>query len=466
MRGDYSHTPSTQWTKILLGLGAFIFIILIVKFMNGGGESLDTASVSLRLPDTTSSAQITTGENKEKDVNANTPLSTLDFIEVKNGTAQIVLLKNTKNTINLNTGSKIRYLGETNDAKSQFRIENKDIWIQSDTSEMTFDLIGVNLTPSSNTVLNVSKNELFTTITVLQWSANIDLNGSLQEIVAGKQLNYSSLKALTAEDIASRIVPVNPEALTSDWMKLNGASAYSTTSPSTDQTGTTPITNTTGNGSLVIFESPIDESTLNSKTTTVSGRILSPNVSRIIINGTPATVDPAKQTFTVAAITLTAKENNIVYRTYDIAGSLLSKWIITVYTTVPGVSWTNTTTTPSSTSNRAQVETYKPDNRFKVISPSTDFFETRETKVKIEGRVSPNLAHHITINDFKLGSFSPNWTSWYYFANQQFGNMQEGVNTYTIRYFDAEDNEIYKQLFVIKKLSALRTSTISSEVRR
>lgn len=102
------------------------------------------------------------------------------------------------------------------------------------------------------------------------------------------------------------------------------------------------------------------------------------------------------------------------------------------------------------------METYKPDNRFKVVSPSTDFFETRDTKVKIEGHVSPNVAHHITINDFKLGSFVPNGTTWYYFANQQFGNMQEGVNSYTIRYFDAEDNEIYKQLFVIKKLSATR----------
>jgi hypothetical protein len=85
--------------------------------------------------------------------------------------------------------------------------------------------------------------------------------------------------------------------------------------------------------------------------------------------------------------------------------------------------------------------------------------------------VTANVAHHITINDFRLGSFAVNGTSWYYFANQQFGNMQEGVNTYTIRYFDATDNEIYKQLFVIKKLPAF-TSTgskptpISGEISR
>lgn len=286
----------------------------------------------------------------------------------------------------------------------------------------------------------------------------MNLNGSLQEITAGKQLNYSSLKTLTPEDIASRIASVNPDTLISDWMKLNGAGAYSTvTTPAPSSTSST----TTG-GSLIIFESPIDESTIEAKTVSISGRVLSASVSRVIINGSPATVDPAKQTFSIPSITLTAKENNIVYRTYDVSGMLLSKGIITVYTTSPGVAVSGTTV--AGTSNRAQVETYKPDNRFRVISPSSDFFETRETKVKLEGRVTANVAHHITINDFKLSSFSPNGTSWYYFANQQFGNMQEGVNSYTIRYFDAEDNEIYKQLFVIKKLS--NTRTVSSEVSR
>lgn len=321
MRGNYSaQTPSTQWTKILLGLGALIFVVLIVKFMSAqSSQTVENAAVSLRLPDTNSSAQITTGENSQKDVNANTPLSTLDFVEVKNGTAQVVLLSNSKNTINLNTGTKLRYLGQSNDNKSQFRLENKDIWVQSDTADMTFDLIGVNLTPSSTTVMNISKNELFTTITVLQGSATVNLNGSLQEITAGKQLNYSSLKTLTPEEMAARIASINPETLGSDWMKLNNASAYSSATPTASTSGTATTTNN-GTGSLIIFESPIDESTVESKSVSISGRILSPSVSRVVINGTPATVDPAKQTFTLAGVSLTAKENNIVYRTYDAAG--------------------------------------------------------------------------------------------------------------------------------------------------
>ncbi len=326
MRGQYSsaQSQSVLWTRILLGLAALILIILIGKFIGGSSASLETAAASLRLPDGTSSAQIVDADNKQKDVNANTPLSSLDFIEVKNGTGQVVILSNPKNILTLNTGTKLRYLGPTTDGKSQFRLENKDLWVQSDTSDMTFDLVGVTLTPSSTTVLNVSKNELFTTITVLQGSATVTLAGSSQEIGAGKQLNYSSLKTLTPEDISSRIVPINPDALSSDWMKSNGATAYISATALPGSTTTTP-SNTTGSGSLVLFESPVDESTVESKTVTVSGRVLSANVARVVINNVPATVDPAKQTFSLSSVALTAKENNIVYRTYDVSGTMLSK---------------------------------------------------------------------------------------------------------------------------------------------
>lgn len=464
MRGQYQNPgDNNPWSKILIGLAAVIFVVLIAKFIGGQVPSLEDAAVSLRLTDTSSSAQIISGDNDEKSVNANTPLVALDLVEVRNGTGQIAFLSNTKNILNMNVGTKLRYLGEEG-GKSNFRLENKDLWIQSDTTGMSFDLVGVNLTPSSTTVMNVSKNELFTTITVLQGSASLNLNGSLLEIVAGKQLNYSTLKTLTIEDLTTRIASINPDTLSTDWMKLNNASAYITAAP-TDTASLTAGTNT--NGGLILFDSPVDESTVETKVLTVTGRVLSPSVSRVVINGTPATIDPAKQTFSLGAVPLTAKENNIVYRTFDVSGGLLSKGVVTVYTTAPGLA----AGTTAGASTRAQVETYKPDNRFKIIAPSADFYETRETKVKIEGRVTANVAHHITINDFKLNSFSVNGTSWYYFANQQFGNMQEGVNTYTIRYFDAQDNEIYKQLFVIKKLPAF-TSTgakptpISGEVVR
>jgi hypothetical protein len=167
MRGQYQNPDTNPWSKILIGLAAVIFVVLIAKFIGGGQPSLEDATVSLRLTDTTSSAQITSEENDAKNVNANTPLASLDLVEIRNGSGQIAFLSNAKNILNMNVGTKLRYLGEDG-GKSNFRLENKDLWIQSDTMGMTFDLIGLTLTPSSTTVMNISKNELFTTITVLQ----------------------------------------------------------------------------------------------------------------------------------------------------------------------------------------------------------------------------------------------------------------------------------------------------------
>lgn len=169
MRGQYQNPGnSNPWSKILIGLAILIFVVLIAKFVGGQGPSIEDAAVSLRLTDASSSAQIIASDNDEKSVNTNTPLAPLDYIEIRNGTGQIAFLSNPKNILNMNVRTKLRYLGEGNDGKSSFRLENKDLWVQSDTASMALDLNGITLTPSSTTVMNISKTELFTTITVLQ----------------------------------------------------------------------------------------------------------------------------------------------------------------------------------------------------------------------------------------------------------------------------------------------------------
>lgn len=418
---------------------------------------LATAPVSLRMTDETSSALLINESNKEKTIQANTPLANLDLIEIKGGTAKIAFLNNDKNSLNLNTGTKIRYLGKGTDNKTQFRLENKDLWIQADTGDFSLDLLGVVVLPSSGSVLNIAKNELFTTITVLQGTITVSVEDKTLEVTSGQQLNYSTLRTVTFDDLSSRIAPINPETLTSPWMSLNGASTY-TTKSSTTAAPSSGTSGTTVGGGLIAFESPIDESTVETKTINVSGKVLNPAVARLVISNLSATLDPVKQTFVLKNLPLTNHENNLIYRTYDATGTLLAKGFITVYTTtisaaVATAPVSNTAPTTAPNNGNAQVNTYKPDKRFRVVAPAADYYETTEKKVRIEGAVASGAAYSVTINDFKLSSFATNGTSWYYFANQEFGNMQEGTNTYTIRYFDASGAEIYKQLFVIKKNS-------------
>ena len=465
MRWDTSYQiQKNPLTTALVWWAFVVLLIIIVRFiMSGSVVTAETAPATLKLTDGRSNAQIVDSHDDQKSVNSNTPLAPLDLVDIKNGTAQIVFLSSPGNLLNLNNGTKVRFLGSSNN-KMQVRLENKDLWVQSDTADLEIDLLGLTLSPSATSVVNISKNELFTTITVLQWSAKITLWWATVDLLTGKQLNYSTLKTLTPDYLTSRIVDIYPDSLTTDWMTVNNAKSYiSAPAPTTlsPETTTTP----SPGSSLILFESPIDESTVETKTVSVKGRILSPNVARIVINNLPATIDPVKLSFSLSNISLTSRENNIIYRTYDAGGTILSKGFVTVYAKNISTSDTpsNTTigTTPTPKNSLAQVETYKPDNRFKIVAPSADFFETSDTKVKIEGTVAAGLVHHITINDFRLNSFNPKWSAWYYFANQQFGNMQEGVNTYTIRYFDSSDNEIYKQLYVIKKLSSVTATNFS-----
>jgi len=42
-------------------------------------------------------------------------------------------------------------------------------------------------------------------------------------------------------------------------------------------------------------------------------------------------------------------------------------------------------------------------------------------------------------------------TSWYYFANQDFGTMNDGINLYTIKYYGVNDELLFTNLFTIVK---------------
>lgn|GEM_PF-558058 len=390
MRGDrLSSAQSTPpFTTALIGVIALLFVILIWRFVSGeSAPDLATAPVSLRMTDESSSVLLISESKKEKTIQANTPLANLDLIEIRGGTAKIAFLNNDKNSLKLNTGTKIRYLGQGTDNKTQFRLENKDIWAQADTGDFSLDLLGVVVLPSSGSVFNIAKNELFTTISVLQGTVTVSAENKTLEIVAGQQLNYSTLRTVTFDDLSSRITPINPETLITPWMSLNGASTYTTAAQDTATTSTT--TGTSVGGGLIAFESPIDESKIDTKTITVSGKTLSPAVARLIISNLPATLDPVKQTFILKNLPLTNYENNLIYRSYDAAGSLLSKGFITVYTTTISAAAatapvSNTATTTAPTSGKAQVNTYKLDQRFRVVAPAADYYETTEKKVRIE----------------------------------------------------------------------------------
>lgn len=454
MRGHYQQQNTHPLNRVFLGWIALIFILLIFKFLWGPGNP-DEAEVHLKFTDELSNAQIAIWDKEGKNHNQPTWISLNQSITQKNGTSQISLQTNPKNTINLNEWSKIVY-EKKNNGEYTFRLNNKDFWINVDTAILGFVIEDITIKPSANTIVNITKNDLFSTLSVFRGSLTITIDGQSLEVSSGKQLTfYSSNKSQTISDLEQKITLITQDNLESEWMRLNNASSYILKEEPTTNTSIS-----TGEGGLIIFDTLRDESTINTSTINITGRILNTTVARVTINGLPTNIDPAKQTFELTNVELKSSENNLVYRTFNVSWALLSKGIITLYSTT----WSASGSVSSGNTDAGQLETYKLDNRYTIIAPSTDFYETRETNVKIEWRVAAGLAHYIKVNGFKLSSFKSKWTNWHYFANQQFGFLQEGINTYVIQYFDSQDKEIHKQLFIIKKLPPFSSSGVRKPI--
>ena len=110
----------------------------------------------------------------------------------------------------------------------------------------------------------------------------------------------------------------------------------------------------------------------------------------------------------------------------------------------------SSTETPASL---AGVENYSLSKSplYTIISPKSNPYITTENNVRIEGAVPARTVEKIVINDFQLQKFPKYGTYWYYFANEEFGNLKEGLNIYKIQYFGADNKIIFENTFTIVK---------------
>ena len=65
------------------------------------------------------------------------------------------------------------------------------------------------------------------------------------------------------------------------------------------------------------------------------------------------------------------------------------------------------------------------------------------------------------VNDYRLQKYIPNGTTWYYFANMANKTMVEGINMYTIKFYNKNKELIYNQVFTLIKESK---NAISGEI--
>ena len=267
----------------------------------------------------------------------------------------------------------------------------------------------------------------------------------------------------TTTGIADKIEPISDFIKTVDlYIEHNGDSILSISAPSSG-TGETVGTGSSASGSTtvknntktpIIITYPEDESSVDTTTIDVEGKVLSDAVDKVTINDKEASLNKTDKSFVYKGFTLSSNDSNLVYKAYDSDGGLLYKGLVTVYLSKKAA---------KDDAVKPSVTTYPiSDKDFRIISPTENPYKTTDDVVRIEGQVNKGVVKYITINDFRLSKFPQLGTSWYYFANKDYGTMNDGINLYTIKYYGANDELLSTNLFtIVKEAKSTDTSTAS-----
>ncbi|MBU1017650.1 hypothetical protein KKA33_01325 [Patescibacteria group bacterium] len=86
--------------------------------------------------------------------------------------------------------------------------------------------------------------------------------------------------------------------------------------------------------------------------------------------------------------------------------------------------------------------------KFSVTSLDKSIVETDKGYHFIEG-TTPATTEKIVVNGYTLNKYKPGSTKWSYIAAVALGTLQQGENNYTVRAFDAENNELGSENFSI-----------------
>lgn len=377
--------------------------------------------------------------------------STDNKLEVKSWEAKIILEWSTSK-IYVNKLWELKYKWIIWNEEN-FSIINWDNWVES-SSPMKFELKNFTVYWPS-WVYSFTQNMVASTVYVLKWEVTLTLNSVKNNkpitIWVGQQITIQN--ADLNDDtfvIEEKIEPLDDFFKEWDFfIKHNWSSYLNIGQNNWNWTWTWNELWSWTSGSkwskAIIIVYPEDESILETNTIDIEWSINNSKVEKVTLNDKEASINKEENTFISKDFDLLDSINNVVYKAYDSDNNLLLKWVLTLYATSKEKSKEN---------QKPTVTTYPISSKdFRIISPSENPFKTTDSIVKISWSVNKWIVKFITINDFRLTSFSLFGSSWHYFANKDYWTMNDGINLYTIKYYWKEDELLNTSLFSIVKES-------------
>lgn len=449
---------------------AVIILVVIIRYISSPGTSVENNTgsfITITPKQEQSEIYIYMSGDSKKRIDGTTKMYATDSkLSVSAGEAEVAFKNNTSKLF-VDKWGEIKYDGLI-DGKQTVSLENADILVDSSDSMMNIKLKNFSVTPNVNSIIILSQNTIASNIYILKGSAVVEdysKKSSAATPWVGQQLTImkNDLSSTTLQ-FSNKIEPLSDYIKTTNlFIKHNGDSLLSS------------ITTISESGSIIneswslitrnvkawlAITSPEDESTVTSNEVDIEGTVLNEQIIKVTINDKEALINKEQKSFMYKGFPLVSGGNNIVYKAYDSEGGILAKWIITVYTSQKS--------SAGNIQQKATVTTYPiSDKDFRIISPTENPYKTTDNVIRLEGRVNKGIVKYITINDFRLSKFPQLGTSWYYFANKDFGTMNDGINLYTIKYYGENNELLFTNLFTIVKekkedIFPINTSTGSS----
>lgn len=339
-----------------------------------------------------------------------------------------------------------------------FALYSSNIWIDSPISS-SINLRYATVKISENSVLSLTQNEVSSTIYVLKGNAevsNLLWNSTL--VGKGQKITISRSDANEDIDLTSAKENLDSFFLASEWFIKNKGEILlqSNDTPTTGsgETSTWVTSTIVTKTNIIRFTNVKDEDNVTTDSTTLEGDINSDWVFLISADDIQADINIEEKTFKILNVNTKQKENDIVIKVYNESREIIQKSVLTLYNGGSAVAETNTPFT---------VENYSLDStEFQFISPKQNPYTTTEWVVMIEGRVPGSVVQKILINGYQLQKFPQYGTYWSYFANQEFGNLKEGLNIYKVDYYDKNGSILHSNAFTIVKSKVEAPAVIPS----
>ncbi len=455
IRGNKSNTRWIWW-----GIISALFVIWLLSKMFSGSTN-DKGSEFLNVtPFADSTVYISMSSASKARISQVEKLYATDkSVSVQVGWARA---ENKDLSIDIDKTTELAYKSHT-ESGNTLAITKWRAWISTIGGSTKTELKFMSTVTEPWSIILVEQNNLSSTAYMISWSATIQTKNGSTILEAWKRIMIAGSDLSNPNGNLDALIGVIDESIASEelFIRNNGAELLKSTTAKKTSSWETISLGATGDllpltspGKYIELTDPLDGVLIKNSTFAVMGNILSPEVKKVTINDTTATLSPVNGTFVLQNIPATSEIINIVYKAYAQNWSLLERSVISVFAS----KWT-----VAQVSSRLLPDNSPISNKdYPITFPTENPYKTTESLVRVEWTVPKDAIKYIMVNDYRLQKFLSWGGKWYYFANTQTETMKEGINLYTIRFYWLDDSLVYTQVFTIVKESK-NANTVSGE---